>query len=158
MNAWSDHMKSIDENLNILKKSHESIMPMEGKLTSMEYIINHLLTKVDMINEKFHDNSKPEVVKSQSVDSSNGKNDKVTEILNFLELQEKREKAERKEIINRLNAIQRQMSHIERNIYQQTTNNGHSGIQPKKSSYEILADSELSSVSIRKKKLRIFFL
>lgn len=75
--AWSDHMKSVDKKIDLIKRwepqvlkfpmelpnnyfsslfrSQDTSFELETKLTALENKNNHIFERVDMVNEKMHD-------------------------------------------------------------------------------------------------------
>nr|XP_029718455.1 angiopoietin-2-like [Aedes albopictus] len=57
--AWTEHMKSVDHKLDLIRKSQESTPhPLETKLSNLDFKIQHIFDKVDIVNEKLHDITK----------------------------------------------------------------------------------------------------
>ncbi|XP_058056113.1 angiopoietin-2 [Anopheles bellator] len=57
--AWSEHIKSVDSKLDILKKTHETpSAALETRLSNLDFKVEHIFEKVDIINEKLHDITK----------------------------------------------------------------------------------------------------
>ncbi|GAB0088896.1 Fibrinogen, alpha/beta/gamma chain, C-terminal globular domain [Sergentomyia squamirostris] len=55
VNAWSDHMKSMDKKIDLLKQSQESLLPLDKTIADFEFKVNHIFDKVDILNEKMHE-------------------------------------------------------------------------------------------------------
>ncbi|XP_058455688.1 angiopoietin-2-like [Malaya genurostris] len=57
--AWSDHIKSVDEKIELLKKAHESTPhSLDNRLSNLDFKVQHIFDKVNTINEKLHDITK----------------------------------------------------------------------------------------------------
>jgi hypothetical protein len=57
--AWNDHIKSVDSKLDILKMGQENTPgALDNRMQSLEFKVNHVFEKVDIINEKLHDLTK----------------------------------------------------------------------------------------------------
>lgn len=58
INSWSDHIKSTDSKMEILKKSLENLPVIENQLQNTEFKVQHVFEKTDLINEKLHEMTK----------------------------------------------------------------------------------------------------
>ncbi|XP_055607657.1 angiopoietin-2-like isoform X2 [Uranotaenia lowii] len=96
--AWSDHIKSVDSKLDLLKKSQENVSPqLEARLSGMDFKIQHVFDKVDVINEKLHDITKTVYALSSSYRSR--RND--------------RENADQGALLTKISNLQKQLNRLE---------------------------------------------
>lgn len=58
VNSWSEHIKSSDNKIDILKKSLESLPVIENQLQNTDFKVQHVFEKTDLINEKLHEVTK----------------------------------------------------------------------------------------------------
>lgn len=62
INSWTDHMKSVDDKLDLLKRAQESQInngiPLDNRLSQMDFKVQHVFEKIDIVNEKLHDITK----------------------------------------------------------------------------------------------------
>lgn len=58
INSWSEHIKSTDSKLEILKKSLENLPVIENQLQNTDFKVQHVFEKTDLINEKLHEMTK----------------------------------------------------------------------------------------------------
>lgn len=58
INAWSEHIKSSDNKIEILKKSLENLPVIENQLSNTDFKVQHVFEKTDLINEKLHEMTK----------------------------------------------------------------------------------------------------
>lgn len=56
--SWSEHIKSSDTKIDILKKSLESLPVIENQLQNTDFKVQHVFEKTDLINEKLHEMTK----------------------------------------------------------------------------------------------------
>uniref|UniRef100_A0A1Y9H2C0 Fibrinogen C-terminal domain-containing protein n=1 Tax=Anopheles dirus TaxID=7168 RepID=A0A1Y9H2C0_9DIPT len=115
--AWSEHIKSVDSKLDILKKTHETPSPtLETRLSSMDFKIQHIFEKVDVINEKLHDITKTVYALSSSSANHRGRRNDRLETA-----------AEQAAILTKIGNLQKQINRIESNGNGcQNRNNGQS--------------------------------
>lgn len=98
INSWSEHIKSSDNKIEILKRSMESLPVIENQLQNTDFKVQHVFEKTDLINEKLH-----EMTKSMESRQSTGrpkKNDSKPRSWS-------QEDFEQTEILMRLSKIQR---------------------------------------------------
>jgi angiopoietin 2 len=100
-------MKSVDQKIEILKSSQDRMPLMENQLQSMDFKVQHVFEKVDLLNEKFHDLSKNVLSENQKPSISPKKSPKN---FNF----EAQEEFEQTEILMRLHSIQRMLTQVQR--------------------------------------------
>lgn len=58
INSWSEHIKSTDQKMEIVKKSLENLPVIENQLQNTDFKVQHVFEKSDMINEKLHEMTK----------------------------------------------------------------------------------------------------
>jgi angiopoietin 2 len=58
INSWSDHIKTTDQKIEILKKSLESLPVIENQLQNTDFKVQHVFEKTNLINEKLHEIAK----------------------------------------------------------------------------------------------------
>lgn len=58
INSWSEHIKSTDHKIEILKRSLETLPVIENQLQNTDFKVQHVFEKTDSINEKLHEVSK----------------------------------------------------------------------------------------------------
>lgn len=56
--AWSEHIKSSDQKIEILKKSLENLPVIENQLQNTDFKVQHVFEKSNLINEKLHEVTK----------------------------------------------------------------------------------------------------
>uniref|UniRef100_A0A182MHA9 Fibrinogen C-terminal domain-containing protein n=1 Tax=Anopheles culicifacies TaxID=139723 RepID=A0A182MHA9_9DIPT len=113
--AWSEHIKSVDNKLDILRKAHDTPSPsLETRLSSLDFKIQHIFEKVDVINEKLHDITKTVYALSSSSANNRGRrNDRLESA------------AEQAAILTKIGQLQKQIHRIESNGNScQNKNNG----------------------------------
>uniref|UniRef100_A0A1S4GCF9 Fibrinogen C-terminal domain-containing protein n=2 Tax=Anopheles gambiae TaxID=7165 RepID=A0A1S4GCF9_ANOGA len=105
--AWSEHIKSVDNKLEILRKTHETPSPtLETRLSSLDFKVQHIFEKVDVINEKLHDITKTVYALSSSSANNRGRrNDRL----------ESAAAAEQAAILTKIGHLQKQINRIESN-------------------------------------------
>ncbi|XP_049547807.1 angiopoietin-1-like [Anopheles darlingi] len=102
--AWSEHIKSVDSKLDILKKTHESpSAALETRLSNLDFKVQHVFDKVDVINEKLHDITKTVYALSSSNAAHRGRRNERTEI------------ADQTSIISKIGQLQKQVNRLEGN-------------------------------------------
>ncbi|XP_053677319.1 angiopoietin-2-like [Anopheles nili] len=100
--AWSEHIKSVDNKLDILKKTHETpSASLETRLSNLDFKIQHIFEKVDTINEKLHDITKTVYALSSSNANFRGRrNDRL-------------EASEQAGILTKIGQLQKQINRLE---------------------------------------------
>lgn len=58
INSWSEHIRSSDVKIEILKKSIENLPVIENQLQNTDFKVQHVFEKVDVMNEKLNDVTK----------------------------------------------------------------------------------------------------
>lgn len=58
INSWSEHIKTTDQKIEILKKSLENLPVIENQLQNTDFKVQHVFEKTDLINEKLHEITK----------------------------------------------------------------------------------------------------
>lgn len=58
MTAWSEHMRSSDQKMEILRKSIDILPLIENQLQNTDFKVQHIFEKTDTINEKMHEMTK----------------------------------------------------------------------------------------------------
>lgn len=58
INSWSEHIRSSENKIDILKKSLESLPIIENQLQNTDFKVQHVFEKTDLINEKLHEMTK----------------------------------------------------------------------------------------------------
>jgi hypothetical protein len=58
INSWSEHIKSSDQKIEILKKSMENLPVIENQLQNTDFKVQHVFEKTNLINEKLHEVTK----------------------------------------------------------------------------------------------------
>lgn len=58
INSWSEHIKTTDQKIEILKKSLENLPVIENQLQNTDFKVQHVFEKTDLINEKLHEMTK----------------------------------------------------------------------------------------------------
>uniref|UniRef100_A0A182JMY0 Fibrinogen C-terminal domain-containing protein n=1 Tax=Anopheles atroparvus TaxID=41427 RepID=A0A182JMY0_ANOAO len=102
--AWSEHIKSVDNKLDILKKTHESpSTALETRLSNLDFKVQHIFEKVDTINEKLHDITKTVYALSSSSAAHRGRRNERTDA------------AEQAAILTKIGNLQKQINRIESN-------------------------------------------
>uniref|UniRef100_A0A182PGU2 Fibrinogen C-terminal domain-containing protein n=1 Tax=Anopheles epiroticus TaxID=199890 RepID=A0A182PGU2_9DIPT len=103
--AWSEHIKSVDNKLDILRKTHETPSPtLETRLSSLDFKVQHIFDKVDVINEKLHDITKTVYALSSSSANNRGRrNDRLESA------------AEQAAILTKIGHLQKQINRLESN-------------------------------------------
>ncbi|XP_052890245.1 angiopoietin-2-like [Anopheles moucheti] len=103
--AWSEHIKSVDSKLDILRKAHDTPSPtLETRLSSLDFKVQHIFEKVDVINEKLHDITKTVYALSSSSANNRGRrNDRLESA------------AEQAAILTKIGLLQKQINRIESN-------------------------------------------
>lgn len=77
INSWSEHIKSTDNKIEILKKSLENLPVIENQLQNTDFKVQHVFEKTDQINEKLHEltksllESRRPALKSKAKDKDN---------------------------------------------------------------------------------------
>lgn len=77
INSWSEHIKSTDNKIEILKKSLENLPVIENQLQNTDFKVQHVFEKTDLINEKLHEltksllESRRPALKSKAKDKDN---------------------------------------------------------------------------------------
>lgn len=56
--SWSEHIKSSDNKIEILKRSLENLPVIENQLQNTDFKVQHVFEKADVINEKLNDITK----------------------------------------------------------------------------------------------------
>uniref|UniRef100_A0A182K673 Fibrinogen C-terminal domain-containing protein n=1 Tax=Anopheles christyi TaxID=43041 RepID=A0A182K673_9DIPT len=151
--AWSEHIKSVDNKLDILRKTHETPSPtLETRLSSLDFKIQHIFEKVDVINEKLHDITKTVYALSSSSTNNRGRrNDRLESA------------AEQAAILSKIGNLQKQINRIESNgnNCQSKTNgqqqtNGRTGMTAKFRKEPTDSDEEMDDFldKLTAKKLR----
>lgn len=105
--SWSAHINSVDQKIEILKRSQDRMPLMENQLQSMDFKVQHVFEKVDLLNEKFHELSKNLLSTIQKPPVGPKKTPKN---FNF----EGQEEFEQTEILMRLHSIQRMLTQVQR--------------------------------------------
>lgn len=81
MTAWSDHIKSSDQKMEIVKKNLENLPIIENQLQNTDFKVQHIFEKTDLINEKFHEVTKMlQNVNNKLVKKKEGKSEGFYEI------------------------------------------------------------------------------
>ncbi|XP_049285769.1 angiopoietin-2-like [Anopheles funestus] len=113
--AWSEHIKSVDNKLDILRKAHDTPSPtLETRLSSLDFKVQHIFEKVDVINEKLHDITKTVYALSSSSANNRGRRNDRLETA-----------AEQAAILTKIGHLQKQINRIESNGNScQNKNNG----------------------------------
>ncbi|XP_035897719.1 angiopoietin-2-like isoform X1 [Anopheles stephensi] len=103
--AWSEHIKSVDSKLDILRKAHDTPSPtLETRLSNLDFKVQHIFEKVDVINEKLHDITKTVYALSSSSAINRGRrNDRLESA------------AEQAAILTKITHLQKQINRIESN-------------------------------------------
>ncbi|XP_065092001.1 angiopoietin-2-like [Ochlerotatus camptorhynchus] len=124
--AWTDHMKSVDHKLDLIRKSQDSTPhPLETRLSNLDFKIQHIFDKVDVINEKLHDITKTVYALSSSYRSR--RND--------------REPVDQNAVMTKISSLQKQLNRLELNSSNCPKKNGNGNGKPKKEVQEL--DDEL---------------
>ena len=58
IDSWTEHMKSTDQKIEILKKSMDSLPIIENQLQNTDFKVQHVFDQSNLINEKFHELTK----------------------------------------------------------------------------------------------------
>lgn len=58
ISAWSEHIKTSDQKIEILKRSLENLPVIENQLQNTDFKVQHVFEKADLINEKLHELTK----------------------------------------------------------------------------------------------------
>lgn len=74
MTTWSDHIKSSDLKMEIVKKNLENLPIIENQLQSTDFKVQKIFEKTDLINEKFHEVTKMLQNNNKVVKKKEGKN------------------------------------------------------------------------------------
>ncbi|XP_021712214.1 angiopoietin-2-like [Aedes aegypti] len=138
--AWTEHMKSVDHKLDLIKKSQESTPhPLESKLSNLDFKIQHIFDKVDIVNEKLHDITKTVYALSSSYRAR--RNDR-------------NEAHEQSAIMTKISNLQKQLNRLELNSAGCPKKNGNGNGKTKKEVQEF--DDELDDFldKITTKKLK----
>ncbi|XP_050082492.1 angiopoietin-2-like [Anopheles aquasalis] len=102
--AWSEHIKSVDSKLDILKKTHETpSAALETRLSNLDFKVQHVFDKVDVINEKLHDITKTVYALSSSSAAVRGRRNERTEM------------ADHTSIVTKIGQLQKQVNRLEGN-------------------------------------------
>lgn len=56
--SWSEHIRSTDNKMEILKRSLEALPVIENQLQNTDFKVQHVFEKSDLINEKLHEMTK----------------------------------------------------------------------------------------------------
>lgn len=51
VNSWNDQIKALDEKIDLIKRTQEESKIVETKLTSLEFTLNHILSKVVYLSD-----------------------------------------------------------------------------------------------------------
>lgn len=101
INSWSEHIKTTDQKIEILKKSLENLPVIENQLQNTDFKVQHVFEKTDLINEKLHEMTKSLLeVRRTPVKQKQGKDNKGPKSWS-------QEDFEQTEILMRLSKIQR---------------------------------------------------
>ena len=99
--AWNEHIKSVDNKLDILKMGQENTPgALDSRIGNLEFKVNHVFEKVDVINEKLHDLTKMIYGMSSGNVNRGRRNDKF-------------EVQTQGTIMKKLNVMQQQISRLE---------------------------------------------
>ncbi|XP_055639645.1 angiopoietin-2-like [Toxorhynchites rutilus septentrionalis] len=124
--AWSDHIKSVDHKMDLLKKAHENTpVALETRLSNLDFKVQHIFEKVDTINEKLHDITK--TVYMLSTNNRARRND--------------REPVDQNAVMAKISHLQKQLNRLESNTNNCQKKNGNSNNKTKKDVQEF--DDEL---------------
>jgi angiopoietin 2 len=55
---WTEHMKSMDQKIELLRRGQDQLLTQEAKLSHLDFKVQHIFDKVDVLNEKLHDITK----------------------------------------------------------------------------------------------------
>lgn len=58
ISSWSEHIKSSDQKIDILRKSMENLPVIENQLQNTDFKVQHVFEKTNLINEKLHEVTK----------------------------------------------------------------------------------------------------
>ncbi|XP_058117507.1 angiopoietin-2-like [Anopheles ziemanni] len=131
--AWSEHIKSVDNKLDILKKTHETpSAALETRLSNLDFKVQHIFEKVDTINEKLHDITKTVYALSSSSSSAVHRGRR----------NERMDATEQATILTKIGNLQKQINRIE--------SNGNNNNCPNKSNGQGSGNRGTSSSKIRK--------
>lgn len=101
INSWSEHIKTTDQKMEILKKSLENLPVIENQLQNTDFKVQHVFEKTDLINEKLHEMTKSLLeVRRPPMKQKQGKDSKAPKSWS-------QEDFEQTEILMRLSKIQR---------------------------------------------------
>lgn len=101
INSWSEHIKSSDNKIEILKKSLENLPVIENQLSNTDFKVQHVFEKTDLINEKLHELTKA-MMEARRVPTKPKPRDKSSSPKSWSQ-----EDFEQTEILMRLSKIQR---------------------------------------------------
>uniref|UniRef100_A0A8D8AUW1 Techylectin-5B n=1 Tax=Culex pipiens TaxID=7175 RepID=A0A8D8AUW1_CULPI len=139
--AWNDHIKSVDQKMELLKKAHESTPPaLETRLSNLDFKVQHVFEKVDTINEKLHDITK--TVYALSSANRARRND--------------RESTDQGAVMTKISSLQKQLNRLESSSAncQKKNGNGNGGTKVKKEvqEFEDEVDDFLDKLATKKLK------
>lgn len=103
VDSWNDRIKALDDKIDLIKRTQEESKIVETKLTSLEFTLNHILSKVVYLSDNRYDSK---CCSSLSSPSSQPPNDSHQKIITL-------EKEIKREITTRLSNILRHVLNIE---------------------------------------------
>jgi hypothetical protein len=106
MNAWSDHIKSSDQKIEILRKSVDNLPLIENQLHNTDFKVQYMFEKVDLMNEKLNDIAKNVKIKQQQQQQIKSRDKSAAIVQQKVPIQEDFESTE---ILLRLGKIQRML-------------------------------------------------
>ncbi|XP_062565293.1 angiopoietin-2-like isoform X2 [Armigeres subalbatus] len=148
--AWTEHMKSVDHKLDLIKKSQENTPHhLEVKLSNIDFKIQHIFDKVDVVNEKLHDITKTVYALSSSYRAR--RNDR-------------NEPHDQSAVLTKIGNLQKQLNRLELNSSNCPKKNGNGNGKAKKEAQEFddevddfldkLATKKLKDIATSRKNAR----
>lgn len=55
IDSWTDHIKSVDHKLDLMKRKQDEFIPVEDKLNHLDFKVQHIFDKLDLVNEKMNE-------------------------------------------------------------------------------------------------------
>ncbi|XP_055543901.1 angiopoietin-2-like [Wyeomyia smithii] len=147
--AWSDHIKSVDHKLDLLKNAQQSISPnLESKLANLDFKVQHVFDKMNTIDEKLHDITKTVYALSS----------------NYRKRRNDRESVDQETAMVKLSNLQKQLNRLESSITSCQRKNGNCNNKAKKDAqdfedelddfFDKLATKKLKDIATSRKQSR----